>query len=467
MIAVLVAYAAALAAYLLHYLKVNPQYDTQVIWYAQDLINAAYKKDALIPYLLSVRKYPLGYVLPFGLVYRVVLFAQDPISQPVVFFVGRLITLLHALGCVVVLRSLSRRMFGQEGAMWLLLSSICFLLFSTAVRPHMPVAFWTLLSFSCALRARERGAIRDVACSFGSAFLAFVTLQSGLLAFIFPVWAVLAGPRGTRSQRILGAAAGAGVTLLVALVVGYPFLLSGIVPRAGGVNLSLGHEVEMGYSFARGVWVLGLALGSETLLLAFAALGIWRLFRHQDERRPEHAVMAFYIAAFAAVFLFHVTSALRFFLPTLPFLALFGAEAFAAAPRRVRLGFFVLLLFGAGKLAYLAVIPNTYQQATAFVAARPGRIGFDGQPSYFFDLPPERLVTTDADEASMYTVVESDDLDAHPQPGRWKPCFQAVASPTSDGIQFLWNEVSWAIFRLVDARALGPNMTVYCDRRYP
>jgi hypothetical protein len=446
--------AAAMIAYLFHYLSHNTQYDTQVIDYARTFIEAV-ETHTVPSYLLEVRKYPLLYVAPFAAVYAGALTVVDTRNDAAIFFIGRLLTLLFALGILALLRRISRTLIGDASAVWLLLCSLLFLQFSTAIRPHVPVAFWTLLSFVFALRAQKHCTTRNLAGTLGSAVIAFATLQSGLLAFIFPAWALLS------SKRIgnFWAAVILGAGIFLSLIAGY----LPVIARLGvGLDPTLGgHEVAMGYSFSHVSGVLLQLAGSELILLLFALHTLFCLVRRTMKPKLWTVPILIYLAAFVIIFLAHEASSARYFIPTLPFLALLGARTFRDAPGWARRLTWIFLVLMAATLARLAVLPDTYQQMNGFLASREGLVLIAKQPTYFFAVPLNRLSQTEADLAAVRTIVVPGYEQRKPPLPSWIPCHEARASSAQDPI-LLWNETPWALYRIFEAQALGPNLTAYC-----
>lgn len=461
----LISYSAAVIAYLFHYVSVNPQYDNQVIWYAQGLFDAAYEHK-LFTYFMEVHKYPNIFLIPFAAFYKSEMFFLGDLSPVTTFLTARMVSVVYAIGTLFLLRHLSLKLFGNVTAVWLLMTSLLFMLFTTAVRPHMAVAFWTLATFACALRLERRVTFWNILLGFGAAFCAFGTLQSGLLAFLFPVWAILSKRRYTMPAYLILAIGMSIVTVAAAFVIGYPWMLAPFLTHAKtGFDVTLGgHGVGLAYTFEHGVWLTLQLCASEIFLIVFAVIGLLRLRTHRDEWHPAFLPILLYLFLFCAVFLFHTISVGRFFLPTLPLLALLGTNAFRHSPRIIRRGVLLVSIFILCKLTFLAISPDTYQQTNLFLSIRSGLIYTRSIPAYFFTTPSERFITTNKDIPYTRTIIISDQVNDVPPKEYWSPCFHAISSGTSNEIMFLWNETPWALFHVFEARALGPNITIFCAK---
>jgi hypothetical protein len=444
-----------MGAFFFHAIGNNPQMDTQGIRYAAEL-NESLAAGTAGEYMLEVRKYPLLYILPIA--------AGDALAAAAghgdltgMHYVGRGLTLLYAIGILVLVSAVGRRL-SIKYAWLVLLMSITFFQFSTAVRPHVPVAFWTILSLYFSLRLMTSRRPAWVIGAFGSALIAFCTLQNGLLAFIFPAWAY-AYPRWTAGS-ILRACGIAAAFLLPAVVLGYPFLLGPLFGKMMVADADLGHEVALAFDAQHGLITLMTMLGSELILMALAAAAsvhvLWKR-THEGIAVIIVPVTLFWIA-YMALFLFHNQSGVRFFLPVLPLWALLGAQTYGRLPAwgKQLLLLFVILIFA--RLGWLATQPNVYQKASLTLAGAHGLTTPGLPPAHFFDLPQDAWAVH---KDEVRALIFPDSLDEQPQ-GSWKVCARFTASDASDANMFLWEEVQWAYFHALKARALGQNLTVYC-----
>ncbi len=448
-------YGIGLVAYFFHALRANPQYDTQVIRYSYEL-HEAIARGTLGDYLLQVRKYPLFYSLPFFLTGEAVRAVLGELPLIAAHAIGRAITLVYGLGTLAVLRRLSLQWYGHSGAAVLLLTSILFFEFSTAIRPHIPVAFWTLLSLYFAARHTDHAKQADLFLSFLAGTLAFCTLQNGLLAFLFPLWSILR--TGWKTRQVLAVCAITASALFSALFLGYPFLFSALSNGDMPVGIDLGHNVGLSFNLSHGASISMMLMGSEPFVLLFALLGFYRFWRRYDVKPTLLVAVYAYIILYFLLFAFHPISNGRFFIAALPILALIGAKAFWDAPNVLRYVTIITAIGIMAKLSYLAMLPNTYQQVTAMLTQERGDVTTAIVPPYFFEFPTEKLALDDS--VSTFIVIP-DSANAHPR-GAYEPCGSAQASTTSDESMFLWTDVSWSLRQLFTAKALGPNLTVFC-----
>lgn len=443
--------AIAAVTYLFHYVGINPQYDNQGLWNGIDLLKAMHE-GSVAEFLLAVHKYPLFYMLHFTAAFS---FTPE-LALSSVFLIGRLITFAYGCGIVVLLTKVSRKLGVGTDATLLLLTSILFLMFTSAIRPHIPVTFWTLAAFTSSLWMKENPTAPRTALAFGCALFAFCSLQNGLLAFIFPVWGYIYGRWNVR--RAMATAAWLAGSMMLAVPLGYPFLLARLAGVQEDVGIDLGHNVGLHYSFAQGVIVFLQLLGSGPFLFLFGAVGIALVVRHWKSMETWQVPALIYIAIFTALFFFHTSAASRFFLPVLPLLALFGARALRACPDWVRGAMLLFVAVVFARFTWLSTQPNTYQQASAYLAERSGSIVPAGIPAYFYELPTERFTTTEADAA--YMLIQHDGKTTVDAP--WNRCAQFIASTTTDDIVLLWNDTPWAYVEALHARSFGPNIDAYC-----
>ncbi len=452
-LAPVLAFLGALA-YALHSVSNNQQYDNQVIWYAWDLLAVRTPAD-LFAFLGESHKYPIGYIVPFAAVYKVGTWVIADFLPYHQYLFGRLFTLVWTVGTFFFLYKTEPK-YKWESIV-LLASSLVFLLFASAIRPHGPVAFWTLLSAYLSFRAvRNNGHRGWIAGSLGAAFMATITLHSGIFAFIFPAWALA---RSKSMVDIFRAALWCGVAVFAALIAGYWQIFanfSGVL--SGSV---VGHEgVTLSFDIFKPVKLLPFFIGSDVLLFVCAGYALWK--RKTLLQDIPYVPIVIYLVVFFVAFGFQPISAGRFFLATFPFLALLGAPAFAHFPLPVRTGVLIFLCFAWIKLCVLALTPNTYQQIGAFITPQQGLFGAIGQPTYFFPIDSERAVIEEEDVRTMQFMIVPDYSKNITPPAGWTQCLHAKSSPFTKEIVLMWNDTPWAYIELFATRRLGPSMKVYC-----
>lgn len=458
------AYAVASVAYGVHAYNTNPQYDNQGMWNAQEAIIAA-STGQFGSFVFEERKYPLLYSAPFAIAYEGLMISTNgSFTDPSLFLLSRIISLLFILGTFLALWRIGTRLPNGIDATLLLMTSILFILFGSAIRPHMAVACLTMLSLLCSIRVRERPTILRTVSAFGCAMLAFCSLQSGIFAFIFPLWAIL--PRRFNVRRTAIAGLWTLAFLALAIPLGYPFLLRPLIGLSSTGGIDLGHDVGLHFAVLQPWHIFLQLLGGEPILLAASALGLIAIVRARSLPHPLFAPVLMYVAIFSVVFAFHTSAAGRFFIPIFPMLGLIGSVALAEASRtpfiRPALAVFIILI--AMRIGWLAMTPNTYQQVNAFFLTQPGRVASLSQPGYFFDIPQEKRVSFPEQYVDIHTVAVPDYSDEQAKVlSAWPICFRSVASRTTDEIVLLWNDTPWALWHLFEASRLGPNLTVYCS----
>ena len=463
-IAVLGGFSAALLAFFVHSLVINPQPDAELLVYAHQFYKTFGTKWFEEFYFIE-RKYPFFFLFLGSLLLHFTLWIfdassamwQEGMSQFEVGTVwvmtihasGRLLIVTCAIGTLLLLQRMSRKLFSSNAAVLLLLSSPLFFVFSTAIRPHVPVAFWTVLSIFCAIKLYERKTFARGVCAFGAALAAFCTLQNGLFAFIFPVWGLLL-PRFTWKQVAI--CIGALLCCLgLAVVLGYPFLLQ----SSGTASLDLGHNVPTQWNGAGFLQLPRTFLGGEIFLLLFAGASIFLALRKRITLPPIALPIVIFIVLYIAIFGMHGSTLMRYWIILLPLFALLGAPAFARAPKMIRGGFLVIVLLMYIKFAVLAIQKDTYELAMDAVDHIAAPISVQ-LPIYAHDVLPERNVPpTDANYMVAITRGATQSSD-------WHECKRITASKITDNLLFLWNEVPWSYYHLIFTKRLGENVSVYC-----
>ena len=371
---------------------------------------------------------------------------------------GRIFILLHAIGIIAIFSHIAYRELGARHVWPILMSSILFLTFFTAVRPHIPVTFWTMLACSLSFRLRRECSIRNALFAYGASIIAFCSLQSGILAFVFPLWGSIRGAR-TWKNAICLVCLGCSLMILVPIF-GYPFLLNPIFGNSIQVGIDLGHNYGFkwnGYGF---MVLLRTLIGSEIFLLFFALLSAIRLFRGKDVLSKSLVPIIIFISVFVLVFGMYGGSSPRFFIVLLPFIALLGVRSFVLMKPLLKLIFLFIVFLIHLKLAYLLVLPNTYAEVSTYITTNDLRRSVTTAiPKAHFPMSSENFLHGVG--IGAYHVA----LDEQHPPDGWKVCKQFIASHFGGGYFYgaLWNDIPWAFYQLILARRIGPNLVLWCS----
>lgn len=408
-------------------------------------------------FALEMRKYPLFYTTSFVVarkvtepVFTLPVLKNMPLHQQL-YVVGRLFTLFFAIGIIFVLFRLSKLMTGKPYAAILMLSSILFIVFSTAIRPHIPVAFWTLLSFMFAEEfKREKSAKWKLTASYASAIMAFGTLQNGFFAFLFPFWA-----HATSSKRHwIKAAIVLAVCTLFAITLGYPFIFN----IANKVGFDLGHNYSNAWD-GSGFVELGVTMaGSELILGFFAVLSIAKIIKDKNANEiNKFAPAIVFVSAIFLIFGMHGGTAPRFFIITLPFLALIGALSFKESSKVTKIVVLIIIIVLNVRFAQLALKPNTYQVISNYLNENTQEILGTDLPFYYLSVPFERFASEEQEHLIKYVATTASTHNT----SDWTTCHEVTSSRWNNNM-FLWTEVPWGLFKIWQAERLGPNLEVLC-----
>ncbi len=468
-----VTFAVATVSFLTHALEKNPQYDSQGIRYGQELTNAITSGHFMDWINESPpRKYPTLYIVPFSIAYEIAALGYErgryDLPYSVIHLTARLVSLLYTLCTIALVVAVSRKLrLHYDDVLLLLFSSVLFFLYATAVRPHGAVMFWTILTYYASLQLQEKKSLRRMIAAFGAAACAFATLQSGLFAFVFPVWAVLAGKRSAR-HIALGVCCGIMFVGLGALV-GYPFLLHGVLhTQNGSIDTSLGHD--LGFKLLlENVPVKAMGVFSaEPLLCIFGIIGMVQVLRNKHPWRHPLFPVVCYIILFCAVFLGHYATASRYFVPMLPLLALLGAPLLVRYHKLIRPALAVFLILLYLQFTRLGLRPDTFQQASALLENKGGLVA-TSLPGYFFPLPFTRFAQSKDQLKDVLYILAGEEQDVSRE--RDFPDFSVCATIRSsryaryfseNSSPFLWNAVEWPGIFAFEVTALGPNIILYC-----
>ena len=446
----------AALAFFFHDIESTPQTDIHVIKYSDSFLKSI--EDGTVgDFALEMRKYPLFYTASFSAarkitepIFTLPVLKNMPLHQQL-YAVGRLFTLLFAIGIIIVLFRLSKMLTGKPHAAILMLSSILFIVFSTAIRPHIPVAFWTLLSFMFAEEfKREKSAKWKLTASYASAIMAFGTLQNGFFAFLFPFWA-----HATSSKRHwIKAAIVLAVCTSIVIIIGYPFIFN----TANKVGFDLGHNYGNAWD-GFGFVTLGTTMsGSELILGFFAVLSIAKIIKDKNVNEiNKFAPAMVFVSAIFLIFGMYGGTAPRFFMITLPFIALIGALSFKEAPIKAKIAVLIIIILLNGRLTQLALKPNTYQIASTYLNENTqGILGTD-LPFYYLSIPYERFASEEQQHLIEHIVTNAGKHDIDDM----TTCHEVISSRW-DNDMFLWTEVPWGLFKIWQAERLGPNLEVLC-----
>lgn len=459
-----ISYVIALLAYYFHAIDLNPQYDTQGIRYSLELLIAEGSGN-LWDWLIQVppRKYPMLFVAPFSLVESIFWHPIQGIPLELAHYITRAFMVLYSLGTLFVLRLISRRLFGESiPTILLLFTSINFFLFSTAVRPHVAVGFWTLLTLYFSLRLTEKPTYTMMTLAFGSAACAFATLQSGIFAFIFPASVLLIRDRSWLS---IGKVVGFGsLTGIISFVFGYPFILQIFSGSPLSSLLETGLQHDVGFFILPQLIPVKLweAFSCDMILFTALFFGAWSMRKSLKKFGP----ILLYVAVFCLVFGTQPITAPRFFVPILPVLALVATPALLGR-RSLQIAIGVLCILIYAKLAYLGFSSNTYQQASRFVNTHQGLLATH-VPDYFLNVPYEKYATEDADPAQFLYLLSVDEH--YPDVEALPLCAAFTATNVSTdkaGVRymFFWHEVRYPLYYLAFTKSLGINLRLYCYSR--
>lgn len=455
---VLLAAAMAITLYLFHDLRVNPQYDNQGLWHAADLLTAI-RGGQFFDFIFTPRKYPLFYLLNNLVVYLPFDLFLKEVPREVFILIGRGITFFYAIGSFLLLRTLSKRLFNDTSiAMILLATSILYTLFTTAIRPHVIVGFWSLSSYYFALLYRSNNSKKNLGGTFISAIFAFCTLQSGLLAFVFPLWSILDTKKGMKRMMQLSLFFIPALILCIAL--GYPFLLSSVLDGSTGLGMDLGHNVGVKYSWGSAGRVIAQLAGSSPFILLFFSIALARYVLKRDAWNSSLTPAFIFVSVFLGVFLFHYHTKGRFFIPILPFVALLGVSGFKASPQLVRIPVLLVTTIVYMRFGYLTTLPNSYDAVSTFANQRTGAVFIQSRPVYFYRVPVKRLVSTQ-DYPWIETIIVSDKRTLTAS-GTWEECAAYNNSTEHSDVSLLWEDTEWAYYNLFTNEMLGPPMQAYC-----
>lgn len=497
-----------MAAMATHHLAVNPHPDLQLVTYAFEFLQSL-REGNLAEYFTTPHKYPFLPVFLLSILYggtigSLFLFGILPSIQEIeqylfmdgprlIFFESRLLMLASAVGTLLLLSKLSQHFFPKSPKWYapaLLCSSVLFLLFSTAIRPHILVTFATTLALYFSVRAYES---TSSVSALSAAGLAFATLQNGLFAFWFPLWSLC---KKWTLRSLLRPSVWLSIlcTGIIATFISYPFLWTKLL--RGGLDSGLaasGNPYFSGFPFdGSGFWILGhVLLGDSIFIVLCALLGgavLWKT------KRTYLTPILLYLGTYVLLFGSMEGIVMRFFLPIIPILALLGAGGLPKLPRVLRGMIFGVIILTNLKLAWLGLQPNTYQLAREFLVNQTQGVVSTTLAQSFLDIPSTRVsigepkmyrerywLSLDEDLPNARVFVQKEQwqeadiflsrVGNEPEPIHtspdWKQCAEfGSTSKSRDGL--LWSDIGYSedflLPRLFQLKKLGPTIRVYCRK---
>lgn len=509
---ILLCVTAAIAAcsFLFHSLDSNRQVDTQMITFAFQFLDSV-RHGTLGDFLLTVRKYPLLPSLVLAPLYVILLLglALNGTIQSLghvdaylfgtsawhLYLLSRGMILACGVATVALTHTVSKRVFpsaSPQGAVLLLVSSVFFLSFSTAVRPHIPVAAATMLTLYFSLQLAEHKTTRNACLAFGSSALSFCILQSGFFSLLFPLIAFATVDEKIRWKRILEWKLWAWLAAFVGVsaTLGYTFLWNYPLNHPITLEIDLGHfDTGNANRWSGRGWTVFLQtlFGGELLLTIFALITIGTLAIKKEKLPVRLLMILAYIAAYLLCFGMYFNTQGRYIIILLPLLAILGGRSF---PRTGwPLGIVTAaLLFTHAELFRLGITANTYQVVKAYVLEETtGTIATD-IPAYMLGIVPTRasigirpdtaterflagqegdlpgaralLPLSNSSDAANVVILETQQT---PDEKIFRPCL-SVPSGGMGKTMFLWQETIPTFPWLFKAQRMGPDIAVYCRK---
>jgi hypothetical protein len=410
-------------------------------------------------------------------------------------FTGRLFVMFLAIGCCTLVYKSSKILMPKVrplSPVLILVSSILFLTFASALRPHVFIAFGTLMTFYASIHFAQNKKWSYGLWAFGSAALTFATLQTGLFAFVFPVFAFLISNGRFQWRRIFSWRLIVGMigAIIAAFLIGYPSLVLMLLKgQMFGYSLGIS-DVEtypadiFGYSKAI------LMLVSDPFLLIFLLLSLQKRFRVHRTHPMFWAIPLYLLFYFGVVCLKDSISWIRVLIPTIPFVALLGAPALDALSPKKTIVVFLCIIAVHLRLFSLSLVPDTIEQARVFITNNTHGSISTGVPWYFLGIPPVRssidvprmvreeyIKSLPVDLPGSRVILAPDQwqqsdlylnypwsVPAEMHPPEWTQCGNFFAAPPVH-IMFMWNDVPYAYYWIWRTQALGQNLVLYCRQR--
>lgn len=480
-----------------------------MITFAFQLLDSL-RHGTLGDFLLTVRKYPLLPSLVLAPLYvLLILFLTLTgtiqslghvdaylfgTSASHLYFLSRAVILACGTGTIFLTYAIGKKIFPSRspyGSVLLLVSSVLFLTFSTAVRPHVPVAGATMLTLFFSLKLAEQKTARNACLAFGSAALSACILQSGAFSLIFPFIAFLAIDGRIHWKRFFNWKLWAWffVFAFVSITLGYTFLWNIPLGNHVTVDLDLGHfDTGSANRWSGHGWIVFLKtfFGSEPLLTVCALASIGMIILKKETLSVPLLMILAYLGAYLLCFGMYFNTQGRYVIILLPLLAVLGTRSFP--DKGWKLGVVsAFILFTHGELIRLGITPNAYQVAKEYLLARTtGAIATD-IPTYMLGIPPTRASIGVPDTATERFIASSEKDLPHartllplgnagqaqsivflwnemaPDPAFFRPCL-SVRSGGVGRDMFLWQETLPTFLWLAKAERMGPDIAIYCRK---
>jgi hypothetical protein len=495
-------------AMLFHALPSVRQVDVQHMELAFRLLESM-KHGGMLAFIFAPLKYPFLPIVIHAFLYAIIFFlligigvipslSQEMLEAYIftgpaaIHFVTRLTSVLMGVLLLVYLYRASKLLFPDRsswGAVILMLSSMLFLTFVTAMRLHVPEVALTFITFFYSIKLSEEKTLHYELFAFGSAVLAFSILQNGLFAFIFPVTAHLIDQKKTQWRRLFSMRLIILIilSLFVSSLLGYPFLWK---------QLFMEHHIGFGLGntdIQQAPWgIHGFRIALHAMMMneffpfifACFTLILWK--RGEIRLHPLFYAVALYIILYLIFFGSIAWTTQRYFLPFTPFLALLGGVGLMRHPRLFAV-FCVFLAIVHLKFTSLALLPDSLDQAREFVQRETKGVVMLAIPHYEIGIPPTRssiktprmererfYLAQEADQAEARDLVTIEELSTAQTAvflredsnislldSSWKLCKDLSTAPYPEAM-FLWSEVDWPFYRIFRTKALGPSLSIYC-----
>jgi hypothetical protein len=335
--------------------------------------------------------------------------------------VSVLLSLFAVLACYGIARAFLSRGWSLLAAA-LVAASLLEIFYAQQEKCHGAAAGTATLAVFGAMYVRRRPTIASFAFAAATAALAIAALQSGVAVLCASLAAVVLAWRGqpaARKRIALGCMLAIGL-LALTIVAFYPFVFTGGPPAPaetaeepnGSWIVVSGHGIDLARLNGSGfVVILETLISFEPVALGFGLVGLIALLvRARKSNAPARVdrgdlwVVLAYVVPYTCAVGIYALSYERFVMPLVPFLAILaavGARALAdlatrlatsANARRALHGLVATLVLApavalAWKLGSVRTVPDTYQQAAAWIAGHcePERDRIDVLP--YLDLP--------------------------------------------------------------------------------
>lgn len=400
--------ALAFTAMLFHNVSVHPQPDLQLIRYALEFLQSL-QKGTLFAYWQTTHVYP------FAPVFLVSIFVTTGIASlflsghvtslaavpayvsvhpGALYLSTRLLFLATTVGTLLLTYRVARMLHPDKDPFWavtLLLSSVLFLVFATAIRPHMLVTFWTTLAAERSLAFSQNSNRWAIYTAWAAAACAFATLPTGVFALAFPAVAVACDVHGRMHPRAslhFRALIPAACAVLLPVLFSYTYLLPNLL-HGGAWNFNAIGQKEFAVPTVDGsgfAVLFSVLLGDSPIVTLAAMFGIAAAWR-----KHRFFTLSFLLYAVPFMVLFGLAGnvKMRFFLPLLPLFAIAGGITIARIPKIAQYALLACVMLLHLRLTYLFLQPDTYQETARILAATSGTVA-TVLPPYFLDIPPTR-----------------------------------------------------------------------------